>query len=78
MTLDFLLHKKTLPKQLSVDILREKVNGPREKFRQKFLEAEKLRMEEELAAQEAARLEAEAKSEKARKSAKGKKSGKKK
>ena len=50
------------------------MNAPREAFRQKFLEAERQRLEE-IASQEAARAaELEAPSPKGRKSAKGKKS----
>ena len=60
--------------QATLDAAREAVNKPREAYRQKFLEAERKRLEE-LAAQEAPmRAEAEAASPKGRKSAKGKKS----
>ncbi|XP_067675678.1 androglobin-like isoform X1 [Haliotis asinina] len=60
--------------QAALDAARDAVNAPREAFRQKYLEAERKRLEE-LAAQEAAsRAEQEAKSPKGRKSAKGKKS----
>ncbi|XP_070569023.1 androglobin-like isoform X9 [Ptychodera flava] len=67
--------------QATLDMARAKINEPREAFRQKFLEAERKRLEE-IAAQEAA-LKAEQEksspSPKGRKSAKGKKSaGKKK
>ena len=66
--------------QAAVDAARESVNKPREAFRQRFLEAERRRLEE-IAAQEAALLASQEKapSPKGRKSAKGKKSaGKKK
>ena len=60
--------------QATLDSAREAINKPREAFRQKFLEAERRRLDE-IAAQEAAiRAEAEAASPKGRKSAKGKKS----
>ncbi len=64
----------------AVDAGRDSINGPREAFRQKFLEAERQRLEE-LAAQEAALQAAQDKptSPKGRRSAKGRKSpGKKK
>ena len=59
-----------------MDERRKAVNEPREAFRQKFLEAERRRLEA-IAAREAAMLEEQMKSApspKARKSAKGKKS----
>ncbi|KAK6170744.1 hypothetical protein SNE40_019059 [Patella caerulea] len=60
--------------QAALDAAREAVNKPREAFRQKYLEAERKRLEE-LAAQELAmKAELEAKSPKGRKSAKGQKS----
>ncbi|KAK7107724.1 hypothetical protein V1264_015593 [Littorina saxatilis] len=64
--------------QTMVDLTREAVNVPREAFRQRYLEAGRLK-QEELERQEAAiKAEQEAKSDKGRKSAKGKNSGKKK
>ncbi|ESO89380.1 hypothetical protein LOTGIDRAFT_229226 [Lottia gigantea] len=65
--------------QAALDAARNAVNKPREAFRQKYLEAERKRLEE-LAAQELSmKTELEAKSPKGRKSAKGQKSaGKKK
>lgn len=59
--------------QAKLDEKRAEINAPREAFRQKYLEAERLRLEE-LAAAEAA-LKADA--EKLVPSPKGKKSGKK-
>lgn len=59
-----------------MDSARDNVNVPREAFRQKFLEAERQRLDE-IAAQEAAlraEIDKTAPSPKGRKSAKGKKS----
>ena len=59
--------------QAALDSAREAINEPREAFRQKFLEAERQRLEE-LAAQEAALNAEKPPTPKGRKSAKGKKS----
>ncbi|XP_046325515.2 androglobin-like isoform X6 [Haliotis rufescens] len=61
--------------QAALDAARDEVNAPREAFRQKYLEAERKRLEEEAAKEAASKAEQEAKSPKGRqKSAKGKKS----
>ena len=65
-----------LSPQATLDAARDAINKPREAFRQKFLEAERRRLEE-IASQEAAMMEnaqKSAPSPKGRKSAKGKKS----
>ena len=62
--------------QAQLDTKRKEIYEPREAFRQKYLEAERLRLEE-ISAQEAAmkaEMEKSAPSPKGRKSAKGKKS----
>ncbi|CAH1799230.1 unnamed protein product [Owenia fusiformis] len=59
--------------QAEMDEARRRINGPREAFRQKFLEAERARLDE-IAASEAALHEKAPPSPKGRKSAKGKKS----
>lgn len=56
-----------------LDNARDSINQPREAFRQKYLEAERKRLEE-MAEKEASLKDQEAKSPKGRKSAKGKKS----
>ena len=61
--------------QAMLDAAREAVNKPREAFRQKFLEAEKNRLEEIEAQEAKLKADAESKSPKGKKnSAKGKKS----
>ncbi|XP_041351984.1 androglobin-like isoform X2 [Gigantopelta aegis] len=62
--------------QAALDALRDSINEPREAFRQKYLEAERLRLEELAAQMAALKAEQDAKSPKGRKSAKGKKSPK--
>lgn len=58
--------------QTSLDIAREAFNIPREVFRQRYLEAERRRLEE-LASQEALRAEGDSKIPKGKKNLGGKK-----